>query len=268
MGCVLDVAGGRAQQGRPMNKLLSFLNNMDVRAQRTTWVSLALFAVVATMIVLGKTGALGLVSEDVERFLTGLREGPWGLPAVILVFCVSAYVAAPQFVLIGACVVAFGPLYGFLYAWAGTCVSGVVTFYTGRWAGSGMLRRYGGDTANRLSRFIGRNDFLASLIVRNVPTAPFIVVNMAFGASHAKFWRYFGGLVLGVIPKTAIVALLGQSVLSAMGGGLFLAIGVAITVIGVWISVALAARRAVGADPEAEPGGDGTGDGLAKADGA
>lgn len=228
-----------------MKTLLKFLNNMDARAQRTTWVSLALLLGVGVMIALGKTGVLGLVSEDVEPFLTGLREGPWGLPAVILVFSISAFVAAPQFVLIGACVVAFGPLVGFFYAWIGTAVSGVVTFYTGRWAGSGMLRRYGGDTANRLSRFIGRNDFLASLIVRNVPTAPFIVVNMAFGASHAKFWRYFFGMVIGVIPKTAIVALLGQSVLSAMGGGIMLAIGVAISVVGIWISVALAARRAV-----------------------
>lgn len=233
-----------------MKKLLAFLNNMDARAQRTTWVSLALLLGVGAMIVLGKTGALGLVSEDVELFLTSLREGPWALPAVILVFCVSAYVAAPQFVLIGACVVAFGPLHGFLYAWAGTIMSGVITFYTGRWAGAGVLRRYGGNTANRLSRFIGRNDFLASLIVRNVPTAPFIVVNMAFGASHASFWRYFAGLTIGVIPKTAIVALLGQSVRSAMGGGLFLAIGVAITVVGIWLSVALAARRAVHDEPK------------------
>lgn len=243
-----------------MRKLLTFLNNMDARAQRTTWVSLALLLGVGAMIVLGKTGVLGLVSEDVERLLTGLRASPWGLPAVILVFCVSAYVAAPQFVLIGACVVAFGPLNGFLYAWAGTIVSGALTFYTGRWAGAGMLRRYGGDTANRLSRFIGRNDFLASLIVRNVPTAPFIVVNMAFGASHAKFWRYFAGLIVGVIPKTAIVALLGQSVLSAMGGGLMLAIGVAITVIGVWISVALGARRLVQEEARAAPQAEGVPD--------
>lgn len=241
-----------------MKTLLNFLNNMDARAQRTTWVSLALLLGVGAMIVLGKTGVLGLVSEDVEPFLTSLREGPWALPAVIVVFCVSAFVAAPQFVLIGACVVAFGPLTGFLYAWAGTAVSGIVTFYTGQWAGSGMLRRYGGNTANRLSRFIGRNDFLASLIVRNVPTAPFIVVNMAFGASHAKFWRYFSGMVIGVIPKTAIVALLGQSVLSAMGGGILLAVGVAISVVGIWISVALAARRAVHDDAEGTAeGGDG-----------
>ena len=53
-----------------------------------------------------------------------------------------------------------------------------------------------------------------------------------------------------LIPKIVIVGLLGQSVISAMGGGLMLAIGLVITVVAVWISVALAARRAVRGEPD------------------
>lgn len=243
---VLDAAPARAHLGALMRRLLTFLNELDAKAWRTIWVSLALLAVVGVMIVVGKSG---LVDIDTEiRMLASLREGPWALPAVIALFCLTAYFAAPQFVLIGACVVAFGPVAGFFYSWIGTIVSGALTFWTGRIAGASFVQRYAGETVKRLSRFIGRNDFLASLIVRNVPTAPFIVVNMAFGASHAKFGRYLAGLALGTIPKTLIVALLGQSVLSAMGGGLMLAIGVVIAVVGIWITVALAARRAVRAD--------------------
>lgn len=227
-----------------MNRWVEFLNNMDARAWRTVWVTLALFAAVGVMIVLGKSGVLG-VADRIEPFLASLRDSPLGLPAAILVFTLSAYIAAPQFLLIAACVVAFGPWHGFFYSWAGTVVSGVATFYTGRLGGAEFVRRYGGDAVNRLSRFIGRNDFLASLIVRNVPTAPFIVVNMAFGVSHARFSRFIAGLTVGVIPKTLIVALLGHAGLSAMGGGLIMGIGIAVSVVGVWITVALAARRAV-----------------------
>jgi len=233
-----------------MNRLLAFLNNMDARAWRTVAVSLVLLVLVGVMIGLGKSGVIG-VSEHMDEWLAHLR-GPWGLPATILLFCITAYVAAPQFVLIGACVVAFGPLNGFLYSWIGTVVSGALTFYTGRLAGADFVRRYGGDTVNRMSRFIGRNDFLASAIVRNVPTAPFIVVNMAFGVSHAKFWRYIAGLAVGVVPKTAIVALLGQSMHSAMNGGIMLAVGVGISVVGIWVTVALAARKAVRGEKQGE----------------
>jgi len=131
----------------------------------------------------------------------------------------------------------------------GTVVSAWIHFVIGRLGGAELVRRYGGDTINRLSRFIGRNDFLASLIVRSVPTAPAVVVNMAFGASQANFWRYTAGVIVGSIPKILIVALLGQSVLQAMGGGLMLAVGLGVTVVAIWISVALAARRAVRGEP-------------------
>ena len=132
----------------------------------------------------------------------------------------------------------------------GTVVSAWIHFLLGRFGGAKLVERYGGNTINRLSRFIGRNDFLASLIVRSVPTAPAVVVNMAFGASQANFWRYTAGVIIGSIPKILIVALLGESVMSAMGGGLMLAIGLVVTMIAIWISVALAARRAVQGEPD------------------
>ena len=90
----------------------------------------------------------------------------------------------------------------------GTIASSWLHFYIGRWGGSALVQRYGGNTLNRLSRFIGRNDFVASAIVRNVPVSAAIVVNMAFGASHAKFWRFIAGVAVGSVPKIAIVALL------------------------------------------------------------
>ncbi|MEY4784563.1 MAG: hypothetical protein RIR41_2498 [Pseudomonadota bacterium] len=229
-----------------MSKLGAFLNNMDARAWRTIWVSLALLGGVIAVAVIGAVTGLG---DHLDEQLAGLRNGPWGLPMTILLFIVTSFMAAPQFVLFAAAVVAFGPWLGCTYAMIGTIVAAWIHFYLGRFGGAKLVERYGGNTINRLSRFIGRNDFLASLIVRSVPTAPAVVVNMAFGASQANFWRYTAGVIVGSIPKILIVALLGQSVLSAMGGSLALAIGAVITVVAIWISVALAARRAVNDEP-------------------
>jgi uncharacterized membrane protein YdjX (TVP38/TMEM64 family) len=82
---------------------------------------------------------------------------------------------------------------------------------------------------NRLSRFVGRNAFVGSFIIRNVPSAPFIVVNMAFGVSRARFASFILGCALGVLPKTALVAFFGGSFMTAVEGD------------GVWTSVILAA---------------------------
>jgi uncharacterized membrane protein YdjX (TVP38/TMEM64 family) len=242
-----------------MSKLGAFLNNMDARAWRTIWVSLALLGAVVVVAVIGAVTGIG---DHLDQQLMGLRNGPWGLPMTVLLFIITSFLAAPQFVLFAAAVVAFGPWLGCAYAMIGTIVAAWIHFIIGRFGGAKLVERYGGNTINRLSRFIGRNDFLASLIVRSVPTAPAVIVNMAFGASQANFWRYTAGVIVGSIPKILIVALLGQSVLSAMGGGIALAVGGVITVVAIWISVALAARRAVNEEPalqkpsEAQPGSD------------
>ncbi|MEQ1609271.1 MAG: VTT domain-containing protein [Hyphomonadaceae bacterium] len=232
-----------------MNKIAAFLNNMDARAWRTVCVSLALLVGVGVLMVLGKSGAFGF-ADHIDEQLSGFRNSPWGLPATILVFILTAFIAAPQFVLMAACIVAFGPWLGSVYAMAGQMAAAWLHFYMGRWGGRELVERYGGNTVNRLSTFIGRNDFLASMIVRSVPTAPAIVVNMAFGASKSSFWRFMAGCFIGSLPKTLIVALLGQSVMSAMGGGLVLAVGGVVAVASIWILVALAARKAVRGEPD------------------
>jgi uncharacterized membrane protein YdjX (TVP38/TMEM64 family) len=71
--------------------------------------------------------------------------------------------------------------------------------------------------------------------------------------SHANFWRYIAGLTIGSIPKTAIVALLGQSMRSAMGGAMLIAGSVVVVVAVIWIVVTLVARKAVRGD---RPDGD------------
>ncbi len=235
-----------------MSGVRRFLNRLDATAWRAVSVSIALFAGVMTILVLGKTGVFGTFAGYEESF-TALKRSPWGLPAVIAAFCLGAFLGAPQFGLIAAAVVAFGPWTGFAYSWIATLVSGAATFWTGRIAGEAAFRRYAGEGANRISAFIGRNAFLASALVRNAPTAPFIVVNMAFGVSHARFLHFFAGMALGIIPKTALVAFAGQSVVAALSGAPLLAAAAAIAAIGGWLALMLFARKRIRAQGQSVP---------------
>jgi uncharacterized membrane protein YdjX (TVP38/TMEM64 family) len=84
---------------------------------------------------------------------------------------------------------------------------------------------------------------VGSLVVRNVPSAPFIVVNMAFGASKARFTSFIAGCALGVLPKTVVVALLGTSVrTAAVGDGVWSSL-IVLAIAGVWVAAMLAARE-------------------------
>src|SRR4029450_7980402 len=133
-------------------------------------------------------------------------------------FAILAFVGVPQFVLIAAAVVAFGPITGFAYSWIGTMVSSLVGFYLGRVAGARVLEQFSGPGVNRFVRLIGRNGFFASLIVRLVPSAPFIVVNMAAGVTPMRVADFTLGTAIGIVPKIVLTAFSGAAVLQALHG--------------------------------------------------
>lgn len=230
-----------------MNSLFAFLNRMDATAWRTVLVTLGLFAGLGAILVVGKFALLdsttgqGMIAQ-IEAFLLTLRNHPAGLPVLITLFCTACFIGAPQMLLIGLAVVTFGPVQGMLYAWIATLFSLSLTFWVGRLAGEDMLKRYGGRHLNRLSRFIGKNDFLASLIVRNVPLAPFIVVNMAFGVSAARFWRFLVGAAIGSLPKMAMVAFGGGAIEAILKGAPWEALAALGGAALIWIAIVLVAR--------------------------
>jgi len=226
-----------------MNKLFAYLNNMDARAQRAVLVSLGLFLAVIAVFLIGRFG-LGLDSERaLQDWFDGVAHSRWSLLGTILAFTVLAFFGVPQFVLIAVTVVAFGPTQGFLFAWLSTIISATVTFWTGRWVGADVVRRYAGAAINRISRFVGDNGFWTALIVRVVPSAPFIVVNMALGVSHAKYLHFIAGTGLGIIPKTALVAFAGRGIMEMMAQADWRA-GLLVLVAAIlWIGLMLWGRR-------------------------
>jgi uncharacterized membrane protein YdjX (TVP38/TMEM64 family) len=231
-----------------MRRLFDFLLNMEARRWRTLAAALVLFGLIVALFAFGKS-ALGLdqgvagAEARLEGWLDGFGAGPWGLVATVVLFVASAFVGAPQFVLIAACVVVFGPWAGFGYSWIGTMVSAGVTYWLGRGPTARLLARYGGATAGRLARFVGDNAFYASFMIRNVPSAPFIVVNMAFGAARARFWPYLAGCAVGVLPKTALVAFFGGSFMSAVRGDGVWTAAILAAVSLAWLGVMLAVRE-------------------------
>ena len=211
-----------------MRRLLDFILNMEARRWRAVLATALLLGATVALLMIGKS-RLGLEAEEnLEAWLQGYAGSPWAFAATVVLFIAAAFIGAPQFILIAACVVAFGPSLGFFYSWAATVASAGVTYWLGRGPTARLLDRLSSRTVARLKRFIGRNAFYASFVIRNVPSAPFIVVNMAFGAARANFWTFLAGCALGVLPKTALVAFFGGAVFAAVSGD------------GVWHSLILA----------------------------
>ena len=225
-----------------MRKLFAFITNMDRQAWRMLAVSFVLFGGVGLVFLFGAQ-VLGFNGEAaVERWM-GATSGPWALPAAVGAFALLAFIGVPQFVLIAAAVVAFGAWTGFAYSWIGTMVSSLVGFYLGRFAGARALQTLSGESMTRFMDMVGRNGFLASLIVRLVPSAPFIVVNMAAGVTPMRVFDFAAGTALGIVPKIALTAFAGSSIVQAMKGGGVHHIAWLVAMVAVWIAIGWYARR-------------------------
>jgi len=201
-----------------MRRIIAFLTNLDARAWRTLAVSFVLFGGVGIVFVFGAP-LLGISGEGAAERMLGAAHGAWALPVAVAAFALLAFIGVPQFVLIAAAVVAFGPWTGLAYSWIGTMVSAVIGFFLGRSFGARMLRDYAGEGIRKFMTLIGRNGFTASLIVRLVPSAPFIVVNMAAGVTPMRFRDFLAGTAIGIVPKIALTAFAGNSIVQAMRGG-------------------------------------------------
>jgi hypothetical protein len=138
-----------------LRRLIDFFTNMDARAWRTVAVSFVLFGGVGVVFLFGAQ-MLGLNGEvTVEQWLSA-AHGPWALPVAVGAFAVLAFIGVPQFVLIAAAVVAFGPWTGFAYSWIGTLVSSLVGFWLGRTFGGRLLQDLAGDGGRRHADEVAR----------------------------------------------------------------------------------------------------------------
>ncbi len=166
-------------------------------------------------------------------------RGPWALPVSVAVFALLAFLGVPQFVLIAAAVAAFGPTVGAAYSWVGTMISALIGYGIGGVAGARILGLAPGTMLTRFTELTRRHGLVASLVVRLTPFAPFVLVNVAAGTAGVSAGSFVLGTGIGIVPKIALTAFAGASV---MRGGL-VPILLLILAAAIWFIAGLAARR-------------------------
>ncbi|NNC36840.1 MAG: TVP38/TMEM64 family protein [Acidimicrobiales bacterium] len=164
------------------------------------------------------TLSLNFQATDVASWFQRLSELPYAIPGTVLIYTVAAFAGAPQWMLHGGSVLAFGPVFGSFMAWISTLVSASFDFWLGRRLGSEKVGKFGGDLVRKFIAIIRRHGFWTSLTVRVVPSGPFVVINMAAGVAGMTFLAFLAGTAIGIIPKIIAVAFFGGGIQGAATG--------------------------------------------------
>lgn len=110
---------------------------------------------------------------------------------------------------------ASGYVYGFWLAvpiaMIGWTLSGVGTYYVGRYAGRPAIHRLvGAERAQKAEQVVDRGGAGALLAARLIPLVPFSLIGYVAGATHVPMWRFVWTTMVGFLPITVACVYLGS----------------------------------------------------------
>ena len=174
-------------------------------------VGIAILIAVALALVWRYTPLAEIVTpKSTIAFAESLAVFWWAPLALILSYTPATLVMFPRWLITLAAVAIFGPWPAFFYAELGVLLAALCGYVAGRLVGLDTVRHIAGPRLNQLKRLLRRRGLIAVTIVRLVPVAPFIVVNVAMGAMRIRLHHYLIGTVLGMLPGMLATTVLGD----------------------------------------------------------
>lgn len=161
---------------------------------------------------------------------------PLGPICVLLAYVVAVVLAMPVLALITLGVLIFGPWPGMAYALVGMVAGATVSYGVGRLAGAQVLDRLLRGRLQLMATHLHRRGLWTIVLLRVLPVAPFIVVNLGAGALRVRLRDYVLGTTLGLLPGTVLISSFMRQVQQAvrtatpgawlaLGGGVLLVVG-------------------------------------------
>ncbi|WP_130288950.1 TVP38/TMEM64 family protein [Pseudonocardia sediminis] len=213
-----------------------------MRWWRPALAGLGVVLVAVLAVMFARAHGIGVVPhlDDLRRVVA--ETGPWA-PVVFVALQVLLNVPPfPRTVFTVAAGVLFGSVWGLFLTLLGTSIAAVLAFLLVRYTGARLVRRYAEHPkAVWVRRRLDHHGTLAVTSLRLIPMVPFAALNYLSGLSAVRFMPYLTGTVLGSIPGTVAIVVLGDAVTGEVPPEL-LTTSIVCAVVGL-AGVVVAARR-------------------------
>lgn len=188
-------------------KITAFILGGNPKKRFKKFIFLILIGLVTSFLTI-RTG-FRLTPESFRDFVLSL--GIAGPIIYISIFVVRPVFLIPSIALFVGGGLAFGPVWGPLYASAGAAMGGTVGFWIARKLGHDYVKsklKFGADVIDN-TKFNFSMVWLLSLI----PVMPVTVINYGAGLSPMKFKNYIVAHVLGLTPRAFAYGYFGSTLL-------------------------------------------------------
>lgn len=178
--------------------------------------------------------------------------GLWAPLLFVLLQGMVTVMPIPRTVFTVAAGVLFGSVLGLLLTVAGTTIAAVIAYFLVRVVGGRFVERHAHHRAVEWVRQrLDRSGLLAVVSLRLIPMVPFAVMNYASGLSGVRIAPYVVGTVLGVLPSTVAIVVLGDAAVGGSPHPAMFAVSVLSGALGV-TGALVALRRSTASDGPAD----------------
>jgi phospholipase D1/2 len=173
---------------------------------------LGLFFLIGALLAVWRYTPLGelTVPSQLGMWLDRLSQSEWAGPIVVAGFVLGSFVIFPVTAMIAATGIALGPKDGFLWASVGSAVAVTIDYSIARLVPERTIERWVGPWVGRMGQRFKRGGVVAVMVARNLPFAPFTLINVVAGGARIPFRDYMIGTVLGMGPIIAALTVLGD----------------------------------------------------------
>jgi uncharacterized membrane protein YdjX (TVP38/TMEM64 family) len=169
------------------------------------------FAILAAIVILVAVALLVPLPTAIQLRDWATSVGPWFPLAFLGAHIVVTVFPFPRTAFTLAAGLLFGPVVGIPLAVTAATVSAVIALLLVRAAGWQLNRLVRHPRIDSLDARLRERGWLAIVSMRMIPAVPFSVLNYAAGASAVRVLPYTLATLIGLLPGTAAVVILGDA---------------------------------------------------------
>ena len=134
---------------------------------------------------------------------------------VIAAYAVGGLIMVPITVMVGATAIVLAPIQAVALALMGCVFSAWISYLVGSHLGKNTIRKLAGRRLKRLNKYLASQGLLTVILIRNLPIAPYTIVNIVAGASRINLRDFLAGTAIGMLPGILAITVFADQLLEA-----------------------------------------------------